>query len=75
MKKYYHSRTIWINFIILCLSLFDSEFFSVLGMTEQAIAITTSVIIKVVAILNIGLRLFTTTPIHGTKSGNQTEGE
>lgn len=73
MKKYYHSRTIWINFIILCLSLFDSEFFSVLGMTEQAIAITTSVIIKVVAILNIGLRLFTTTGINGTTKRNEAE--
>jgi hypothetical protein len=66
MKKYYQSRTIWINFAILCLSLFDSEFFSMLGLSEQAVAITTSIIVKVVAILNIGLRLFTTTSIHGT---------
>ena len=75
MKKYYQSKTIWVNFAILCLSLFDKEFFSMMGLSEQTVAITTSIIIKVVAILNIGLRLFTTTSINGTKSGNQTEGE
>ena len=59
MKKYYQSKTIWINFIILVLSHFDAQFFQVIGLNDHQITLLTSVIIKIVAIANIGLRLFT----------------
>lgn len=69
MKKAYHSKVVWINFIILVLSLFDSEFFSALGLQEQTIVLISSILVKVVAIGNIALRFLTTQSITiGNKS-------
>ncbi len=64
MKKVLNSKVVWLNVAVLILSLFDKEFFSVFGISEsitiQIMAITT----KIVAILNIVLRVyFTSEPI------------
>ena len=64
MKQLHHSLTIWINFIILVLSIFDTHFFDSLGLSEHTTLIITSILVKVVAIANIALRLFTNTPIN-----------
>lgn len=70
-KKYYHSKTIWINFLILVLSLFDAQFFEAIGLNDHQITILTSVIIKVVAVGNIALRLFTNAPINSNKNESE----
>lgn len=59
-KKYYNSSTLWVNFIILILSLFDKEFFEILGVNENTSNIILAVTIKIVAVLNIALRIFFT---------------
>ena len=74
-KKFYHSRTIWANFIILCLALFDKEFFNVFGLSEHIVVIITSILVKTIAILNIALRLFTTIPIDGTYAADKAVSE
>lgn len=59
-KPFYKSITLWINFAILVLSLFDSEFFSAIGIKEHTALIINATIIKLVAVLNIALRVFFT---------------
>lgn len=63
MKPLHHSKTIWINFIILVLSIFDTQFFNSLGLSEHTTIVITSILVKVIAIGNIALRLFTKEPI------------
>ncbi len=58
--KYHKSKTLWLNFIVLCLSLFDSEFFQMLGINENTTNIINASVIKITAILNIALRVFFT---------------
>lgn len=59
-KKYYQSYTLWINFIILVISLFDKEFFDTLGVSEHISNAILALSIKIIAIMNIALRLFFT---------------
>ena len=57
-KVFYKSWTLWVNFLILVLSLFDAPFFALFDMSEKAIGIALGIILKVVAVGNIALRLF-----------------
>jgi hypothetical protein len=57
-KVYYKSLTIWVNFIILALSLFDAQFFMLFDLSEHTTAIILGVIVKIIAVGNIALRLF-----------------
>ena len=57
-KVFYKSWTLWVNFLILVLSLFDAPFFALFEMSEKAIGIALGIILKVVAVGNIALRLF-----------------
>lgn len=57
-KVFYKSWTIWVNFLILVLSLFDAPFFALFNLSEHAIAILLGIIVKVIAVGNIALRLF-----------------
>lgn len=59
MKKVYQSRVVWINFIILTLSLFDTQFFQALGLADATIMIVSSILVKIVAVGNIALRFLT----------------
>ncbi len=59
MKNFIKSWTLWANFLILTLSIFDSDFFELFELSEKTIAIILGVIVKGVAILNIALRLKT----------------
>ena len=57
-KVFYKSWTLWVNFFILVLSLFDSAFFSLFSLSESTIAIILGLLVKITAIGNIALRVF-----------------
>ena len=59
-KPYYKSATIWLNFIILAISLFDRELFSIFGMSDENISKVMIVLMRVVALLNIIIRTWLT---------------
>ena len=54
------SWTVWINFIILALTMLDKEYLGLLGLGEQAVALFMATMLKVTAILNLILRIFFT---------------
>jgi hypothetical protein len=55
-KPFYKSKTVIFNAILLILSIFDKEFFLLLGIEPNAVAIINALIIKVTAAGNIILR-------------------
>ena len=57
-KVFYKSWTLWVNFLILVLSLFDAPFFELFELSDKAIAIVLGIILKISAIGNIALRVF-----------------
>lgn len=65
MKKPHQSITLWVNFLILLLSMFDAEFFKLMGLSEHQAMVVLAIIVKAVAALNLILRVFFT---HGAIS-------
>jgi len=59
-KKPYKSITLWVNFLILALSMFDAQFFHLFNLTPGQVAIVMAIVVKVVAVLNLVLRVFFT---------------
>ena len=57
-KVFYKSWTLWVNFLILVLSLFDAPFFALFELSDKATAIVLGIILKISAIGNIALRVF-----------------
>ena len=57
-KNVFKSWTLWINFLILMIALFDKEFFSIMGVSEQGTNVILALSVKFIAILNLLLRFF-----------------
>lgn len=55
-KPFYESKTVIFNAILLILSMFDKEFFLMLGIEPNAVMIINALIIKFIAIGNILIR-------------------
>ena len=76
MKKHaVKSMTLWINFAILVLSMFDREFFDAMGFSEQLTNIVLAWFVKLAAILNIALRIFFTSSPITFKNDNSSKHE
>lgn len=72
MKKRKHpakSVTLWINFLILALSMFDQAFFETFGFSEHDTNRVLMVCVKITALLNLVLRVFFTNSALNFKSG------
>lgn len=59
-KQPHKSLTLWVNFVILLLSLFDHDFFKLMGLSEHSSLVLMGVIVKLTAALNLVLRVFFT---------------
>lgn len=55
-KPFYESKTVIFNSILLILSIFDKEFFLILGIEQNAVMIINALIIKFIAAGNILIR-------------------
>jgi hypothetical protein len=65
-KPIYKSATVWVNFIVLFIAIFDHDFFSVFGFDDDTIAKFMMLGMKLTALANIYMRIFLTK----TKIGN-----
>lgn len=59
-KPVYQSATVWINFVILLVAIFDHDFFSIFGLNDATIAKLMILGVKLTALGNIILRVFIT---------------
>ena len=60
MKKAYMSKTVWFNIALLCLAMFDRDFFETMGVEKVLLPKIEIILVKICAIGNLILRYYST---------------
>lgn len=73
-KKIYMSKTMWFNFILLALAMFDKEFFQTMGVPDILLPKIEIILVKLCAVGNLFLRYYSSQDEIEKPKGSNNEG-